>query len=860
MAKRSPLFRLLLIPAILAVLILVGVAVLWEMVWSGPESPVASPPSAVATTQAQVQAGAAIPGSIGGVVQDESKNPVRGAKIRVYWNERPAAADARPAYHNKSVTTDDQGKWSVSGVKTDSLMDISLTLTQRDYAQLQVYQVPIAEAIAHSLVSVLKRGVDVAGQVVNSSGVPIANATITSKRTRYDNVGQTVRSGGDGRFALRHLATNDLSLTISAAGFAPQQIQGPFTEPIKVEMTVGQSIHGRVVDPKGVPIKGVEVRLERWGRAFEAVDLNTNTDGDGKFELDHVPNDSVGLDIGKRDYQDAEVTYNPGDPALAVTLPPLVVFSGKVVDVDTGKPIPTFNAFVGVHWPGWTGPIFELAARPESIFHNGVYNLKGTGFGGTILAWYVRIEADGYYPQIGNPVRNGGSAPQDFQLRRGPDLSGTLVDPDGKPVPKVPIVRLLPCASANISNGDYDDNQFATQQITDAQGAFHLRPQIGPIQLWAFTKTGVAERRQTGSDAQPITLKVVPWASVRVHTTTKPSSLDERWNMNLTPGGNPSDPLNFSHWNYSGTPTVDGDVTFDRVPAIGNGVVALSFYVAQGSNPSMLVHLTAGKTTDIDLTGGITLTGQFAASGGATRPSDQYGYINLQRLPDGPPSKWPAEWTAAAASAPAVYAYSGALDQEGKFDLHGVVPGKYEYNSYTGYGLNSMGCGVLTIPADKPAFDAGSLPYAKQKALNVGDPAPVALGRTLDDQPIKTADFAGKYVVWFFWSNSFGGISSTDPQLLSQFFGDKRVALVAINKDRTYGYLPAMPPGTLAGDAWVNGYASNVDLPLLASLNYFKDGDFPLLFIIGPDGKIAAMNVGLDKVSSTLQQMLAAQH
>ena len=861
MAIKPPIARFFVAISILLGLVIGCLILLWNLTSGEPQAPQSSEiPPAVASNQSQSPPVASVSGTIGGIVQDENKNPVRGAKIQVFWNERDPKGGARPTYHNKNVTTDGQGQWNLAGVKTDSVIAVSLTLTHRDYAQLQVYEVPIASLTAHSLVTILKHGLDIAGQVVNANGAPIANGAITTKRTRYDNIGQTVRSGSDGKFALHHLDANGLSLTISAAGYAPQRIESPIAQPLKVVMTAGQTIPGRVVDPKGVPIKGVEVRLQRWGRAYEAVDLSTNTDADGKFALNHVPSDSVGLDIGKQGYQDADVTFNPGDPALAVTLPPLVMFSGNVVDADTGKPIPTFNAFAGAHWPGWTSPIFNLDVRPQNTFHDGVYKLQGTGFGGTILAWYVRIEADGYYPQIGKPARDGGNAPQDFQLHRGPDLTGTLVDPDGKPIPKVPIIRLLPCSSANVSNGEYNDNTFATQQATDAQGAFHLPPQIGPIELWAFTKTGVAELRRTGSDAQPITLKLTPWASIHVHTTTRPTSSDERWNMNLTPGGNPRDPLNFSHWNYSATPTADGDVTFDRVPAVGNDFICLSFYFGQGSNPSMLVHLTPGKTTDIDLTGGVTVTGQLVATAGTTRLSDQFGYISLQRLPDGPPSKWPADWTSAAALAPAAYAYSGSLDQDGKFSLHSISPGKYEFNANMGFGPNSMGCGVLNVSADKPAFDVGSLPDTKRKALNVGDPAPAVLGRTLDDQPIKTADFAGKYVVWFFWSSNFGGISSTDPQLLSQFFGDQRVALVAINKDRTYGYLPAMPPGTLPGGAWVNGYVSDIDLPLLASLNYYKEGDLPLLFIIGPDGKIAAMNIALDKIPSTLQQMLATQH
>jgi hypothetical protein len=865
MAAKSPLVRFTLIIGILLVLLTAGLVALWKLAWNSPDAP-APTPMAIATTQPLPRQAPLVssPSAIGGIVQDEGKNAVRGAKVRVQWTEQPAKAGDHPVYHSKSVTTNDQGKWTLPGVKTNALIDVSLNITDRDYAQKQVYDLPVAQVIDHSYLTVLSRGIDISGQVLNSSGAVVANATITTKRSRYDSNGQTARSGADGTFTLHHVATADLAITVTAADYAPQQLQGTLPQPLKIVMTPGQTIRGSVVDPKGSPIKGVQVRLQRWGSTYDAVDLHATTGADGKFELPHVPDDSIGLQVGKQGYQDADLTLNSGDPAPTVTLPPTVVFSGKVTDADTGKPIPTFYAFCGAHWPGWTSPIFNLDVRPQNTFHDGNYKLTGDGFGGTILAWHVRIEADGYYPQVGNAVTDGGNAPQDFQLHRGPDLRGTLVDSDGKPIANIPIVRLLPCSSVNVSNGNYNDSDFATAQATDAQGAFHLRPQTGPIELWAITKSGVAELRRTGSDGDPVTLKALPWAGIHVHAATRPTASDEQWNIGLTPGIDPNDPLNFTHWQYSATPTQDGDITFDRAPAIGDGLDSLYLYLPGSTEQTLLVHVTPGKTTDIDLTGGVTVTGRFVWASGATRPSNEYTQISLQPLPDGPPAKWPVDWASNAASKPIAYGYSAAIDRDGKFTLRGVAPGKYEYGTYMAFGANAVCCGILNVPADHSTFDAGSLRCAAVKPLNVGDAAPAILGRTLDDLPIKSADFAGKYVVWIFWSDSFGGVTSSDPRraaLVSQFGGDKRVAFVGINRDRaSWNNRPPVSPGVLRGDAWTSGYVSDVDLALVTSLNFYKQGDPSLMFIIGPDGKMAAMNVAMDKVGSTLQQLLAAGH
>jgi hypothetical protein len=866
MGAKSSFFRFVVVIGILLILLVGGLVILWELTWSTPEAPV-SKPLAVSTTQSQLAAPAAVSGTIGGVIQDEAKNPIRGAKVRVEWNERAGTADAHSIFHNKSVTTNDQGKWTLAGVKTNSLIGVSLTLSHRDYAQKQIYDVPLAQVTDHSYVTILSHGIDLAGQVVNSAGAAIANATVTTKRTRYDNRGQTVRSDADGQFALHHIDGYELTLIVTAADYAPQFLRPAPTQPVKVVMTSGQTVQGRVVDPKGVPIKGVQVALRRWANAYEAVDMHATTDADGKFQLAHIPAESIDLNAGKQGYQDAEVTYNPGDPALTITLPPTVIFSGKVVDADTGKPIPTFYAFCGAHWPGWSYPIFNLDVHPENTFHDGNYKLPGSGFGGTILAWQVRIEADGYFPQIGNAVTDGGNAPQDFQLHRGPDLHGTLVDADGKPVPNIPIVRLLPCSSTNFTNGEYDGSSFGTGETTDAQGAFRFRPQAGPFELWAITKTGVAQLQQNGSNDAPVTLKLRPFASARVHLSSMPSGSDQTVNLGITPGREPEDPLNFSHWGNNAPLQPGGYAVFNRLPVVGDGLASAYVYFGNSQNRSVVMQLSPGKTTDIDLTGGVTVTGQVVRENSTDSNSLQQSSIDLQRLPDGPPVQWPAGWAAAARERPLFYGYYGLLGADGKFSIPGVEPGKYEFESFAQYGSSNVVVGTVSVPkssGDHPTFDMGSIRYQKVKPLSIGDSAPPVLGKTLADEPVRLSSFAGKCVILVFWGTTFGGMRADDPAIAafeSQFGNDKRVALVAINEDRAWGNsVPPDRPASLPGAAWTSGYVSIMDVPMLTELSFFGAYTMPRLYLISPDGKLAAMDSDGRKITATLQQLLTGQH
>jgi len=239
--------------------------------------------------------------------------------------------------------------------------------------------------------------------------------------------------------------------------------------------------------------------------------------------------------------------------------------------------------------------------------------------------------------------------------------------------------------------------------------------------------------------------------------------------------------------------------------------------------------------------------------------------IALHRVSDLPVDQWPTDPVKAAELVPPAFLYRGLAEVDGTFRIAAVTPGRYEYAIFDD-GIRSFhgslsGSGELEIPADHGStFDLGELPYVKAKTLSVGDAAPPILGRRLNGTPIRSSDFAGKFVVCIYWQSTETGETPAD--LSRQFASNQKVAFVGVNFNQvqvgwwTFTSTPLPRPAVLAGDAWTNGYLSLTDEPYFCSLLQAENSWEPIM-IIGPDGHIAAVGLGYDQVSGKLAELLA---
>ena len=168
------------------------------------------------------------------------------------------------------------------------------------------------------------------GQVLDSQGQPIANASVERSPNRYyldawlehateldpwdatpltigspvlgyqsirlENGHPTVQTDAQGRFRFEHVKRGEYVLTVEADGYAPQSRNintGPESPSQSFDLKSGRKVYSRVVDDTGQPVPGACVVLNRW---------HVHTDGAGYFSwsLEGPAPERVELKVYKR--------------------------------------------------------------------------------------------------------------------------------------------------------------------------------------------------------------------------------------------------------------------------------------------------------------------------------------------------------------------------------------------------------------------------------------------------------------------------------------------------------------------------------------------------------------------------------
>jgi protocatechuate 3,4-dioxygenase beta subunit len=308
---------------------------------------------------------------------------------------------------------------------------------------------------------VLQRGAAALGRVLDREGKPVPDARLTLRSTDERSDGMFISASGrpvagttsdaKGSFAFQNLNPGRLRLGIERKGFAPFspiEIEIPRTGKVDLgtlTLDRGLAIEGRVVDPRGVPVSGVEVNLSPSVRVLSEDSGTANafqqqtTDAEGRFRFDGLRRGGrFDLRAKPSGYLPASVesVEAPTPEPLTITLKAGRSLSGRVTG-PAGEPVPqallllqeerVLRTSLG---EAKTGDARSLGTTDEE----GKLRVQGALAPGPAK---LQVRAQGYRTKLQSlqVPEDGDVEDLEISLEKGGALEARVLDASGAPVP-----------------------------------------------------------------------------------------------------------------------------------------------------------------------------------------------------------------------------------------------------------------------------------------------------------------------------------------------------------------------------------------------------------------------------------------
>jgi hypothetical protein len=223
--------------------------------------------------------------------------------------------------------------------------------------------------------------------------------------------------------------------------------------------------------------------------------------------------------------------------------------------------------------------------------------------------------------------------------------------------------------------------------------------------------------------------------------------------------------------------------------------------------------------------------------------------------------------------------YSARVDPDGAFQVDDVPNGSYElsFSSQTTKPSQNVHGTTTVIRSSKPKeivipppSDPARLePYnlgvvktdmadaaqprrpADSQELKTGDAAPDFETKTLEQKTLRLADYRGKYVLldlrYMLPGAEMEGLESVN----NSFGKDDRFVTISLCRDADDGYVKQSR--SAGGGHWIVG---DLDFNKMSGPYGLDGAPFPVILLIGPDGKILASELRGEQIYASVAQAL----
>ncbi|HOQ04592.1 MAG TPA: carboxypeptidase regulatory-like domain-containing protein [Anaerohalosphaeraceae bacterium] len=445
--------------------------------------------------------------AVGGRVETIDGKPVEGAAIDFSFH-RTGREEEYPLVEDAGLKTDADGRWELQTFPCDlDYGTFDMNVQHPEYVPEKPFSIqPLPEDLRNKTFLVrMKQGLVISGQVTDSQGRPIEGARVFAGADRFVQGVKETKTDADGRYRLTNCTIQNLTITVTARGYAPVLQELSVEENLQnvnFILSPGYQVLVRVIDSKGYPHQ-------------------VQTDAMGFCTLEDLPPDEVRFSVRKEGY-----AFYHGYPITAseqnryeIVLYPTGKLTGRVLDAQTGLPVERFQMTPGIDWNNSQQPIWQNSQR--RICTNGVYEqlLYYQDVG-----WAVQIEAEGYWPaQSKVYINQGRDIVEDIFLAKERGPAGTVYLPDGAPAESAEVYVVQQGRSLALENGYVRDSTRRAAR-TDSEGRFELPPVSPPYNLIILHEVGYGEISDEAFEQNlPITLQ--PWGRVEgtVYQNNKPA-------------------------------------------------------------------------------------------------------------------------------------------------------------------------------------------------------------------------------------------------------------------------------------------------------------------------------------------------